>query len=102
MVFADDTLENLDLERLTGLADQFSGLERHIPFQNVIAILGNKHKVVLDFENRMARIDSPSLLPTLAKGFKDKSDRLKPVVLTLDIEIKERRNDFGENLANTR
>ena len=51
-----DTLENLDLERLTGLADEFSGLERYIPFQNVIAILGNKHKVVLDFENRMTTV----------------------------------------------
>lgn len=56
MVLADDTLENLDLERLAGLADEFSRLERHIPFQNMIAILGDEHEVVLDFENRMATV----------------------------------------------
>jgi len=73
VVFADDTLENLnlDLERLTGLADEFSGLERYIPFQNVIAILGNKHKVVLDFENRMATVSIVHLsYPLLQKASK--------------------------------
>ena len=71
VVFADNTLENLDLERLTGLADEFSGFERYIPFQNVIAILGNKHKVVLDFENRMATVSIvPLSYPLLQKASK--------------------------------
>ncbi len=34
-VFADDTLENLDLEGLTGLADEFSGLEHNLLARDV-------------------------------------------------------------------
>jgi hypothetical protein len=56
VVFADNPLKNLDFERLTGLADQFSRLERNIAFQNVIAIFRHKNKVVLNFENSMATV----------------------------------------------
>lgn len=79
MILAHDTFENLDLEGFAGLADQLSGLEGNIPFQNVIAILRNEHKVVLNLEDRVTTVPILHLI-NLAKGFKDKSDRLKAVV----------------------
>ena len=60
MILAHNPLENLHLEGFTRLADQLARLERYIPFENLIAILPI----------------------CFAKGFKDKSDLLKAVVLT--------------------
>jgi hypothetical protein len=88
VILAHHPLENLDLEGFAGLADQFPSLEGNIPLQYVIPILRDKHKVVLDLENRMATVSILHLDNSAAKGFKDKSDRLKAVVLTLLRTIK--------------
>ncbi len=55
-LLAHNPLENLGLKGLARLADQLTGLERNIPLQNMIAILRDKHKVVLDLKNRMATV----------------------------------------------
>jgi len=56
VILAHHTLENLDLEGFAGLADEFPSFVGYIPLQYVIPILRDKHKVVLDLENRMATV----------------------------------------------
>jgi hypothetical protein len=56
VVFAENALEYLNIERLTGLVDQLSNFQSKIPSQHVITILRDEHKVVLNLKNRVAII----------------------------------------------
>lgn len=56
MILAHDPLQNLDLEDLACLPDQLSHAQRHITCEDLVAVLGDPDKVVLDVLNRVTAI----------------------------------------------
>src|SRR5438132_10317274 len=48
MILTDDPCQNLDLEDVAGLPDQFPYAERDVPCQDFVAVLGDPDKMILD------------------------------------------------------
>ena len=86
MIFAYHTFQIFYFECLTSFSNQLSCSEPYISPQNLIAILCNEHKMILNLKDRMATVSivhRPTSRPNVRQeSIIAKADRLKPVVLT--------------------
>ncbi len=81
MVLAHHTLDYPDLEGFTGLPNQLSYPLRYLASENLVAVLRNPYKVILNLKYRMTAVSVLHAAPPFVQPIPAaKADRLKPVV----------------------
>ncbi|AMO56674.1 hypothetical protein GZ77_03250 [Endozoicomonas montiporae] len=86
MVFTDYAFENIKFKSFASFPNQLPCPVANVTTKNLVTVLGDKHKMILNFEYCMTAVSVVHCLtstPSVSQQtITAKADRLKPVVLT--------------------